>query len=442
MSRILFVCTAFAPKNVIGSVRPSKMAKYFVRGGHQVTAIAPPVPDDEVKDPMLTGYEMDLVRRIDVAYGGLHRAVRKRYLQSDARGSVPQGPGGAGGLKQFARFAFLMASDFFWARAAVKALKKACPDTGFDIIVSSYPNLGTHWAAGKLRRAGRGKFWIADFRDPLVYEWQNGLQKALNRRFQEQVEDRADAVTVVSKGAMAKFSRSAGKGSLHWVPNGFDPDDMAALSVPDGSKIQFPGGRDQLVLSYAGGLYGGKRDLSALFEALRSLVDSGRMREEDVLILYAGRDEGVLRAQAAPYRLENSIRSLGFVDRRTALFMQRHSDAILICSHNTITDQGIMTGKVYEALMLGKPLIALVNGDLPGSELGLMLKDIRAGAVYEEAAHEQDSPALAAYLLSLLGLKRSPGGIPATQDEEKKAGYTFSRISGRLLDIALKNRQA
>jgi len=46
MGSFLFVCTAFAPKNVIGSVRPTKIAKYLVRAGHDVTVVMPELPPD------------------------------------------------------------------------------------------------------------------------------------------------------------------------------------------------------------------------------------------------------------------------------------------------------------------------------------------------------------------------------------------------------------
>ena len=38
--RILIISYYFAPQNVIGAVRPTKLAKYLTRMGHEVTVIS------------------------------------------------------------------------------------------------------------------------------------------------------------------------------------------------------------------------------------------------------------------------------------------------------------------------------------------------------------------------------------------------------------------
>ena len=431
--KILFICSAFAPRNVIGAVRPSKMAKYMVRMGHEVTVVSPDVPEGEPRDTLLESPEIQASRRVVVPYAGAYHRLRGAYRKGGA--GAASASGGASGLKQFARFAVSLLNDLLWTRRVKAALRGLAGGEPFDAVISSYPNAAPHFAASWARRRGLAKRWVADFRDPMVYEWQNAPQKRANTFLQRRFEARADVVTVVSRDAMEKFPASAGAGKLRWVPNGFDPDDLRGAA--DAAAGPSPGTAEpgRLVLAYAGGLYGGKRDLSPLFRALRELTDEGAMGDGPVF-LYAGPDEAILRGFARAHGLEGSVRAMGVLERRAALGMQQGADAVVVCSHNSRQDRGILTGKVYECLMLGRPLVTLVNGDMPGSELGRMLDDVGAGAVYEEARHEADFPRLKAFLAGLARQKALGGDVTFNMNEDKKAAYAYGRIAARMAGLA------
>ena len=72
------------------------------------------------------------------------------------------------------------------------------------------------------------------------------------------------------------------------ITNGFDEEDF--LSFEQIRKDRPGDETNQLVFSYAGGLYGGERDCSPLFKAVRELIDEGKLVSEDVRVDYAGRD--------------------------------------------------------------------------------------------------------------------------------------------------------
>ena len=60
--RILIISYYFAPQNAIGAVRPTKLAKYLTRMGHEVTVLCGPGMNDR-RDPTL---ERDLGELADV----------------------------------------------------------------------------------------------------------------------------------------------------------------------------------------------------------------------------------------------------------------------------------------------------------------------------------------------------------------------------------------
>ena len=66
--RILIISYFFAPQNAMGAVRPTKLAKYLSRMGHEVTVLCGPGMNDR-RDPTLArdlGYELDDVAQMNV----------------------------------------------------------------------------------------------------------------------------------------------------------------------------------------------------------------------------------------------------------------------------------------------------------------------------------------------------------------------------------------
>lgn len=436
MSSILFICSAFAPRNIIGSIRPSKMAKFLVRLGHEVTVFMPEMAPGEPEDSLLMGPEMEKVKRIQVPYGKAYHKIRKTYKYGN--GTTGSGVSNSiSGFKGFARFAFFLLNDFTWSRKVIAAIKKDPPEAPYDAVISSYPNLSTHWAAAHVKRRGRARTWLADFRDPMVYDWQGRLQQMINKRLQRWVEKRSDAVLSVSRDAMAKFPDAAASGKLHWVPNGFDLDDIEY----SGSKGLHPSVaiprniNSKLVFAYTGGLYAGKRDLRVLFRVFRELIDSAILHESDIALLYAGNDGSILKKHASELGLVNLVHDFGFVERREALSIMRAADCTVLCTHNSREDQGVVPGKLYELLLIAKPIIAVINGDVPGSEAKKILEDTNAGIVYEEANHSLDYPLFKASIKSMLAQKARGESVQSLLDKQKREAFNYINITQNVLSI-------
>lgn len=432
MAKILIISTAFAPKNVIGSIRPTKLAKYLTRLGHEVAVISPYLPPDAPRDQLLMSPEITQQAQLQVSYTQLHNLLGSKYRQ-DTKASGTGASAARSGWKGSAIGLYKHVQEWLWARKARGALRELAGQEGFDAVISTYPNYGPHWLAAWARRRGHARRWVADFRDPMAYEWLGPLLGPVNRRLQSQAERQADAVVTVSQDLMEKFPIAGNGARLHWLPNGFDPEDLQGLKARD---MPVPDPQSPLVFSYAGGLYAGQRDLRPFFLALRELVDAGALREGDVRLDYAGADGAILRGYAEAVGLAGMARDLGLLVRREALALQQRADCALIATHNTKTDRGILTGKVYECLMIGNPILALVAGDVPNSELGQLIKRVQAGAVYEAARHQQDFPALKAFILALLAQKRASGQVAWQMDMAQKEAYTYAGIARRFADLA------
>ena len=100
----------------------------------------------------------------------------------------------------------------FWIKPSIRFLLHYLQKDPVDVIISTGPPHSMHLIAMKV--SGKlGLPWLADFRDP----WTNidfykdlkltSWADAIHRRLEKQVLGKADAVTVISPGMAADFSR-------------------------------------------------------------------------------------------------------------------------------------------------------------------------------------------------------------------------------------------
>ena len=118
--------------------------------------------------------------------------------------------------------------------------------------------------------------------------------------------------------------------------------------------------------AYTGAIYGGKRDLRPFFEAISEIVPSLKDANKKILFEYAGKEGDLFLSQAAEYNLHSYVVDHGQLSRLDALRLQQESDICLLATWNTSFEQGALTGKIFEYLRCGLPILALcpVNGAL------------------------------------------------------------------------------
>ena len=186
---------------------------------------------------------------------------------------------------------------------------------------------------------------------------------------------------------------------------------------------------------YAGGLYRGERDCSPLFKAVRELIDEGMMSATDVRFDYAGPDGSVIRAQAEPYSLAEIITDNGIIPRSQAMAIQQASDCVVVATFCYAEGGGAMTGKVYEPIMMRKPIMMLVSGEGRNSEPAAFVEYLNAGYVYEQSASGFDVTGIKEAILAMLVEKRETGLVASKINESRRNEYSYERIARRLTEL-------
>ena len=432
MRSVLVLMNLFAPHNNSGAIPNTKLIKYLARQDVRITLVTKAVTPDMVIDEALLPVEMDRIRTIRVDHSQLFRrtmeASRNRItdngvklkMKSETRPLRSK-------VVNILKNTYLTTRDRDWFLRATAAMKRQLAGEHFDCVYSTFPNEVNHVLARWVMGQGMADRWIADFRDPMFYQYHDAHNLRRLKR-QHRIEREADLVTIVSEGARSKFRcEGVAPEKIICIPNGFDPEDAAqTVGTPTEGMLR---------IFYAGTLYAGRRDFSVVFRAISELHREGLVEPERIRFEYAGNEWPVMRSFAEQYGLTGCCINHGFIPRSRVLELLGEADCTAVCTHNTKTDQGVVTGKVFELLLVGKPIVTVVNGDTAGSELGAIVRDCHAGPVYEQPTHDSDYPVLKQWLLDTYREKLETGAVAPVLDPGKRDAYSYEALSAQLFRL-------
>jgi hypothetical protein len=114
-------------------------------------------------------------------------------------------------------------------------------------------------------------------------------------------------------------------------------------------------------ISYVGGLYGGRRDPSVVFEQVADLIDSGDIKREHIALVYAGREGAVYEAIAKRYGLQDLVDDRGTVTFAHSQEIQRSAHINLMISWAS-SSMSTFPAKFYEYINARRPILLLVLG--------------------------------------------------------------------------------
>ena len=433
--KILIVSYYFAPQNLIGAVRPTKLAKYLARMGHEVTVICGAGRDGRV-DPTL---ERDLKELKDVhlitEWNPLRTLAMKKQAAPKTAAPAPtavkaEAPKKSG-LKKLifravdAAYVYLRwRSDVSFSRLGQRELKKL--QGPYDAVFSTYAPFSVHEIACKAKKMGLAKRWIADFRDEVGMAF--AFQEGKKQRYMRMLRREADVLSAVSNGFLEMMDfQDVGR----VLSNGFDREDIP--------KAELERDPHQLRVVYCGQLMDsrrevGDRDITPMFRALAALVQEGKLAKEEIKLAYAGREGALFSRYAAASGLEACVEDHGQVSRERSIALQKSADILLMASHHMASQRGILTGKLFEYMMMDRPIVCCVSGDLPGSGIKQVLSETGMGLCCEAACREQDEALLLDWLRELLQLWRTGGDLLAGKNAHEVETYEYSHLAGELAD--------
>ncbi len=400
--KVLLVTLYFPPAGGGGVQRPLKLAQYLPALGIETHVLAPDDPkwihrDDDLRPP---------------TQAWVHRA---RYLGPRGRKPAEElhGRRGLARLAAHARLASrrLLVPDenVSWNLTAIPAAIRIARKEGIDAVITTSPPASVHLVGAAVRKA-TGARWLADLRDSVVAHPHRRAESAAVRA-KERVDEavarlvarQADAISCVSDAIAAEARALGPRGPLVTIPNGCDFDDVAGLEYTPAQRFR---------ITHAGSFFG-KRDPRPFLQALH---DS----KLDVVARFLGDFRSADREWAERLGLGDRLELIPYAPRATSLALQRDSEALLLLIPEASgRGKGVLSGKVFEYLAVGRPILAAVP---PDGAAAALVRETGAGVV----APPDDVDALRAALAALHERFRN-GGLPDVELGEE----TRQRLSRR-----------
>jgi len=245
-----------------------------------------------------------------------------------------------------------------WWLGGTRAGKRLIRENGVDVIWSTQPIPTAHMIALSLVKWS-GLPWIADFRDPIINRTPPAdrlLRSALQR-----IESRTIALAsrcVFTTEAMAamyrqRYPQAAEKFVV--IPNGYDE------SVFDsGHPNRFGAAPDKLLILHSGHIYPAERDPSALFKAIRSLLDRGLIDPDRLCLRFrASGSDPLLLDLAKQHGVEHVLDLASPLPYQEAINEVMAADVLLVLQGSAFNAQ--VPAKTYEYLRAGRPILALTD---------------------------------------------------------------------------------
>ena len=353
--RLLYLARSFRPAPNIGGVRSWNTAVHLTNAGWDVNVVTPhPGLWLNPEDPPKVAQE--------VAGAGFRRTFTDHHRRALVCCEMDYPVGWlsrlAGGIQRRVTAHLRIDPRIGWVTAATRALVSISRGD-VDLILATGPPFVAFGLASRLARKLDCPF-VLDYRDPWNGDPHVSRPDAPRAVREEGRVLRACAAATVVSPSWARMigERYGVMEKMHVVSNGFDPDMFRGVE---------PIGFDHFAVVYAGTFYPPKRVLDPVLLAFRDFV-AAHPEYRSVFHYYGHWGEHFREAAARAGVAEHTV-SHGVVPREVALAAQKGAAVTVVVTsideHGTLSDNGMVTGKVFDCIALGTPilLVAPVESD-------------------------------------------------------------------------------
>lgn len=368
LKKVLVITYYWVPAGGSGIQRWLHMTKYLPEFGWQPSVFAPEnahyqVYDYELEKEMLPGITVYTCRLKDAA------ALYSRVFGKSKKHQIGQGMTTTGRKKSVVqRLAFWLRGNIFipdprvtWVRPSVKMIIELIKKEQFNAIITTGPPHSVH-LIGKRVKKKTGITWMADFRDPWskidYLEQLSPGRRAMRiiRRLENEVLTSADIITTIGK-TLAGELKELGAKNVEVIENGFDPQILEKKQCnPDQKKF---------IISHTG-VFPNSRNPKYLWKVLSDIKKINPQFGEALQIVLAGKVDEAVIENIREEGLREHLELKGMVSHEEAIKIQQISTVLLLVVNDAVNAKGIVTGKVFEYMANGRPILAIgpSDGDL------------------------------------------------------------------------------
>lgn len=405
--RVLVIAYYFPPSGGPGVQRTLKFVKYLPELGWEPVVLTARDADYPALDPSLLDEVPKGIRVYRTFIPEPYRLYRKLTGRSAGeavdiatltRTSVDKS-------KLSERVAEFVRSCFFipdarvgWLPFAVRAASRVIRKERVEVLYSSAPPYTCHLIGLALKKRF-GLPWVADFRDSWVGWLSAPTRPSLPHRIdcalERAVLKNADKILTVSRGIAEDLQkRNPDLDESKWtiLPNGYDRADFEGVR-PAGDHSRF-------TITYTGSLYG-PRNPETLLMALEELLQERPEIGRQLKLRFVGRIGKAIEEMLRKPGWDSMVEIVPYVSHQESIGYLLGSDAALLIIDDAPANRGILTGKLFEYLGAGKPILALA----PEGDAAELIRELRAGQV----VYPKDVQGIREALLSLIQKRQNNG---------------------------------
>jgi glycosyltransferase involved in cell wall biosynthesis len=367
MKKILYITYYWPPSGGPGVQRSLKFVKYLYSYGYEpiVITVNPAKASYPVTDHSLNAeiplhtrviktstfepfrlYEI-LTRKKEIPHSGFANEGKPSFVQK---------------LSRFIRGnLFVPDPRKGWNTYVMRVVDELMKTESISAVITSSPPHSSQLIGLKIKQKYKLP-WVADLRDPWtdIYYYKSlyhiGFVAHLDATYEKRVLQNADAVLVVSKAIKRLFAAkltAGGADHIHVLPNGFDAEDFTEPTTLNAKEF---------TIAYTGTMASSYK-ITAFLQALKELAAT--YGQDKIRVKIAGKVSPEITQQIEDYQLTNIFENLGYLKHSAAIKLMQESTALLLVIPDIENNEGILTGKLFEYLASGKPIIGLgpVNGD-------------------------------------------------------------------------------
>ena len=338
MKKVLIITYYWPPSGGSGVQRWLKFVKYFRDFGIEpiVLTVAPefaalPNIDESLEHEIPLGIQVHKTRAKSPF--GFYKKIKK--------GTIPNsGFAGEGKANLFDNLFRFIRGNFFipdarigWNKFALEKARELIQLHAIDTVITSSPPHSTQLIGLQLKKEFNLK-WLADLRDPWTEIYYNKLlfrtnwAKKIDYRYEQACLQNADTLIVVSEDIKRRFGEAR-----------------------------------ETILEYP---------IEAFLKTFSELVKV----DPQWRLRFIGNVSDVVNTEIQKLGLEKWVEFIPYVEHKKAVEYMINSDLLLLIIPNTENNKGILTGKLFEYIATGNPIIYI------GPEDGDALEILKGNTVY------------------------------------------------------------
>jgi len=367
MKKVLIITYYWPPSGGAGVQRWLKFAKYLPEFGWEpiILTVDPvfaayPVTDDSLTNELPLSLKVHKTQAID--YFSIYKKDKTKIPSAGFANSVNDTLKGK--ILRFIRGNFFIPDPRRgWNKYAFIKACEIIRTEGIKHVITTSPPHSTQLIGLRLKKKYPSLEWIADLRDPWtdIYYYRQFyptfISKLIDRRYEMRVLRVSDGIISVGKSLKdlfsAKYPEAAEK--IEIITNGYDEDDFTGLLPLD---------PDIFTISYIGTL-SDTYPIEGFLNALHIFKENGNeFRLRFIGTVSPNQKELILSFPECAF-----TEFINYVDHHTALKYMVESTMLLLIIPDHHSNKSIITGKLFEYIASGKPIICLGPDDGDAAEI-------------------------------------------------------------------------